>query len=183
MKEKKLAFRDKLKFIIPKLKTRSDYTGKTCLKHHSTLCKVCPLLKKAKAYKIQVMKQQLRHVHEDNPFSTENDLKSCADDPFCHADDLLDTASNNIVTEINSINNSIHTTENTKEHQIGSQLPLDSEILTKFDFGQCPHCGNCYCPRGTRRKRKRNHYRKKISSPNNIPSLLDLPFVVPPKYR
>ena len=49
----KLAFRDKINFIIPKLKNRSVYTGKTCLKHHSILCKVCPLIKRAKTYKTQ----------------------------------------------------------------------------------------------------------------------------------
>ena len=183
MKKTKLAFRDKLKFIIPKLKTRSDYTGKTCLKHHSTLCKVCPLLKKAKAYKVQVIKQQLRYVHEDDPFNNGNDLKSSVNDPFCHGDDLNNTASNKAINKVNNINDSIHTIKNTKETQIGSQLPFGSETLTKFDFIHCPHCKNCYCPRGTRRKRKRRHSRKNSQSSKKIPSLLDLPLVIPFCYR
>ena len=176
MKNTKLPFRHKIKFIIPKLKSRSDYTGKTCLKHHSTLCKVCPLLKKAKAYKVQVIKQQLRHVHKDDPFSSENDLKSVHDDPFCHVDDLDKTALNTI----NSINK---TTHHIKDIQSGSQVSTDPNILTRFYFSLCSHCKNCYCPRGTRKRRKRKHSRKNLASFKKIPSLLDLPFVIPPRYR
>ena len=185
VKDTKLAFRDKLKFIIPKLKSKSDYTGKTCLKHHSTLCKVCPLLRKAKAYKVQVIKQQLQRRHEDDPFSHVDNPKSGVDDLFFRVGDLSNTASNNS----NNINNSVHlikdnTIHGIKDTQFGSQLPIDSEFQTKFDFSLCTHCRNCYCPRGTRRrKHKRKRSKKSSVSVQKIPSLLDLPFVIPPRYR
>ena len=185
VKDTKLAFRDKLKFIIPKLKSKTDYTGKTCLKHHSTLCKVCPLLRKAKAYKVQVIKQQLQRRHENDPFIRIDDPKNSVDDPFCHVGDLTNTASDNI----NNINNSVplikeNLTHSIKDTQIGSQLPTDTELLAKFDFSLCTNCRNCYCPRGTRRrKRKRKHSKKSSTSAQKIPSLLDLPFIIPPQYR
>ena len=177
VKDTKLAFRDKLKFIIPKLKSKSDYTGKTCLKHHSTSCKVCPLLRKAKAYKVQVIKQQLQCRHENDP-------KNGVDDPFFHVGDPTSTASDNI----NNINNSVHLikenlTHSIKDTQSRSQLPIDTELLTKLDFSLCTNCRNCYCPRGTRRKRKRKRSKKSSTSAQKIPSLLDLPFIIPPQYR
>ena len=185
MKDTKLAFRDKLKFIIPKLKSKTDYTGKTCLKHHSTLCKVCPLLRKAKAYKVQVIKQQLQRRHENDPFICIDDLKNGVNDPFFHVGDPTNTASDNI----NDINNSVqlikeNLTHSIKDTQTGSQLPTDTELLAKFDFSLCTNCRNCYCPRGTRRrKRKRKRSKKSTTSAQKIPSLLDLPFIIPPQYR
>ena len=183
VKDTKLAFRDKLKFIIPKLKSKTDYTGKTCLKHHSTLCKVCPLLRKAKAYKVQVIKQQLQRRHESDPFNRINDPKNGVDDPFFHIGDQTNTAS-----DINNINNSVHPikenfTHCIKDTQSGSQLPIDTELLTKLDFSFCTNCRNCYCPRGTRRKRTRKRSKKSLTSAQKIPSLLDLPFIIPPQYR
>ena len=185
MKDTKLAFRDKLKFIIPKLKSKTDYTGKICLKHHSTLCKVCPLLRKAKAYNVQVIKQQLQCRHENDSFIRIDDPKNGVDDPFFHIGDPTNTASDNI----NDINNSVqlikeNLTHSIKDTQTGSQLPTDTELLAKFDFSLCTNCRNCYCPRGTRRrKRKRKRSKKSTTSAQKIPSLLDLPFIIPPQYR
>ena len=185
VKDTKLAFRDKLKFIIPKLKSKSDYTGKTCLKHHSTLCKVCPLLRKAKAYKVQMIRQQLQRRHEGDPFIRVDDPKDGVDDLFLRVSDPSNTASN----DNNNINNSVHlikenSIHNIKDTQFGSQLPVDSKLLTKFDFSLCTNCRNCYCPRGTRRrKHKRKRSKKSSASAQKIPSLLDLPFVIPPRYR
>ena len=182
VKDTKLAFRDKLKFIIPNLKSKTDYTGKTCLKHHSTLCKVCPLLRKAKAYKVQEIKQQLQRRHKNNPFIRDNDPKNSVDDPFFHVGDPTNTASDNI----NDINNSAqlikeNLTHSIKDTQSGSQLPTDTDLLAKFDFSLCTNCRNCYCPRGTRRrKRKRKRSKKSSTSAQKIPSLLDLPFIIPP---
>ena len=75
----KLAFQDEIKFIIPKLThTRIDSTGKTCLKHHSILCKTCPLLKRAK--RIQLHGESIDCCLND-PSSSEDDLNSSDDDP------------------------------------------------------------------------------------------------------
>ena len=72
----KLAFRDKINFIIPKLKNRSDYTGKTCPKHHGILCKVCPLIKRAKTYKTP---KHLVHTALNNNNNLVGDPYSVAD--------------------------------------------------------------------------------------------------------
>ena len=117
---------------------------------------MCPLLRKAKAYKVQVIKQQLQCRHENDPFIRVDDPKNSVDDPFFHVGDPTNTASDNI----NNINNSVqlikeNLTHSIKDTQSGSQLPTDTELLTKFYFNLCTNCRNCYCPRGTRR-RKRN---------------------------
>ena len=75
----KLAFRDKLNFIIPELSKKSDYTGKTCLKHHSILCKVCPLLKRARLHGVKLLQKRSNTVSAD----TDSSSISFACDPSC----------------------------------------------------------------------------------------------------
>ena len=102
IKETKFAFRDKIKFIIPKLnKNHPDYKGKTCLKHHSILCRVCPLIIRAK--RLTTHRQLIsNHVDDlkivdDDPDNYKNDPSSREGDPFCdtasstnnHVDDLV----------------------------------------------------------------------------------------------
>ena len=91
----KLAFKDNINFIIPKLKKKSGYTGKTCIKYHSILCKICPLLKRARIHRFRLLHKRLQTAltaasidtstfssisHEGDPNSVRNP-KNFGNDP------------------------------------------------------------------------------------------------------
>ena len=202
----KLAFRDKINFIIPKLKNRSDYTGKTCLKHHSILCKVCPLIKRAKNYKVQ---RNLVHTALNNGNNIVGDQYHVADpktlsttrllgNPNCQNNPVGDpyTVTDPKISRTTcSVGDPCH-----NKQDLGSdlQIPSGAEATTRSEtpiqipqsaqkgarYTVCPSCSHCCCPRGSSTYRtKKRLSRARQARRSRIPSLLDLPVVVPPKYR
>ena len=68
--EIKYPFLDKINFIIPK----GTKGSKPCIKHHSILCKICPLIRRAHKYRQQSVKTSVRtFIHEDNPAVSDSD--------------------------------------------------------------------------------------------------------------
>ena len=127
----KLAFKDNINFIFPKLKKKSGYTGKTCIKHHSILCRICPLLKRARIHRFRTLHKRLQTdstaasidtntfssvSHDGNPHSVHdpknsgNDPKKPVGDPFSPRTKsptaLVDTV-HTIHTDNSKINNTV----------------------------------------------------------------------------
>ena len=207
----KLAFKDNINFIIPKLKKKSGYTGKTCIKHHSILCRICPLLKRARIHRFRILHKRLQtastaasivtntfsSVSRDsdpysarNPKNFSNDPKNSVDDPFSPRT-KLPTASVDTVHTIHTDNIKINNTvagPSTSHHHIDF-LNQQSGSTT------CSSCATCCCPRGNynfRNTKPKNlgsnrptssSFRGATNQKGSIPSLLDLPFIVPPKYH
>ena len=207
----KLAFKDNIKFIIPKLKKKSGYTGKTCIKHHSILCRICPLLKRARIHRFRTLHKRLQTAstaapidtntvssvsHNSDPYSTCDpknfgyNPKNSVDDPFS-----LRTKSPTASVDTEHI---IHT-DNIK---INNTVAGPSTRNYHIDFlnqqsgtATCYSCATCCCPRGNynfRNTKPKNlgsnrptssSFRGATNQKGSIPSLLDLPFIVPPKSR
>ena len=79
--KKKLPFIDTVHFIIPKQSDIKDkIDSKRCVKHHSVLCKICPIITKAKKilYKSKTQKRVVNHVtdltnHGNDPINIHTD--------------------------------------------------------------------------------------------------------------
>ena len=150
--ELKLAFKDRIDFTIPKNKTEVTY----CTKHHSVLCKSCPLERKAQRDK-----------------SITNQLFSNESNPTCHTDDnripdvkpsdlendpccpdtsqkikpvLVDKSSKN--EKEPDINPIVTSTTNTKVAQ------TQTKSVSTNTLYPCKHCGCCCCIRDKFYKRR-----------------------------
>ena len=208
----KLAFKDKISFIIPKLKKQSGYTGKTCIKHHSILCKICPLLKRARIQKFKLLHKRLQSTAAsldtdtnayssvsctDDPISV-GDPKNFSNDPKNSVDDPVLPRIITTTASFNTVNteHTIHTSDikiNTVSGPSASDHHIDS-INKQSGSTTCSSCATCCCPRGNFKVRKPKHrnlglywvppfFSKRNHSPKGpIPNLLDLPIIVPPKY-
>ena len=188
----KLAFKDKINFIIPKLKKKSDYTGKTCLKHHSILCKVCPLLKRAKLHRSKLLKRIHTASTTSNTLSSDN----CVRDPISVCDPKISGSDpKNFVGDPFSPCNSTVNIKSSKINNTASDLLASvfhsKSINNTKGYTHCPSCAACGCPRGRYRSRQpklpknqcvKGSLVQKLSLQRQIPCLLDLPIVVPPKY-
>ena len=94
--ETKLPFLSKIDFIIPKLnKSIKNNTGKRCIRHHNTLCKVCNLVKRAHLVQKQKLKSEASRRHADdpknhggNPPTYDNNPQIDGNDPFLSATPL-----------------------------------------------------------------------------------------------
>ena len=159
----KLAFKDKINFIIPKLKKKSGYTGKSCIKHHSILCKVCPLLKRARIHRFRLLHKRLQTastasltstsssdncVHDHNsirdPKISGNDPKNSIGNPFLpHSTPTTKTAS------LDTLNTTSHSNiNNTVSDQLASGSHNHS-INNRLGSATCTSCVTCCCPRGS----------------------------------
>ena len=75
--ETKLPFLNEVDFIIPKLnKHIKNSTGKRCIKHHTTLCRVCNLVKRAHLVQKHKLKSEAprRHVGDPNSYGSDPDI-------------------------------------------------------------------------------------------------------------
>ena len=201
---------DNIKFIIPKLKKKSGYTGKTCIKHHSILCRICPFIKKTRIHRFRTLHKGLQTVstaapidtntissvsHDGDPYSAcdpknfGNDLKNSIGDPFSpHT--KLPTASVDTVHTIHTNNIKIN---NTVAGPSTSNYHIDF-LNQQSGSTTCSSCATCCCTRGIynfRNTKPKNlgsnrptssSFRGATNQKGSIPSLLDLPFIVPPKY-
>ena len=88
--ETKLPFLNEVDFIIPKLnKHIKNSTGKRCIKHHTTLCRVCNLVKRAYLVQNHKLKSEApqRHIGDPNSYGSDpniydNDPHIDGSDPF-----------------------------------------------------------------------------------------------------
>ena len=207
----KLAFKDKLHFIIPKLKKKSGYTGKTYIKHHSILCKICPLLKRARIHRFRLLHKRLQtalttasidtgtcsRVNHDGDPNSVRDPKNFSNDPKNSVGDPFSPRSKPPTASIDT-EHTIHP-DNIK---INNTVAGPSISSYNIDFlnqqsgsTTCSSCATCCCPRGTYNLRKTkpkslgshrptfSSFRENTALKGSIPSLLDLPLIVPPIYR
>ena len=80
--EIKYSFLDKINFNIPK----GIKGSKPCIKHHSILCKVCPLSRRAHKYRQQSVKISVRtFIQEDNPTVSDGNPKIHLNNPPTNA--------------------------------------------------------------------------------------------------
>ena len=86
--ETKLPFLNEVDFIIPKLhKHIKNSTGKRCVKHHTTLCRVCNLVKRAHLVQKHKLKSEApqRHVGDPNNYGSDPDIYD--NDPHINGSD------------------------------------------------------------------------------------------------
>ena len=168
---KKLPFVDTVHFIIPKQSDIKDNKYKRCLKHHSVLCKICPIITKARKlyYKSKSSTQKGYTPLESDPSNHGTDPINSGTDPDIHVADPELATDSSILPQLSKERppksltpaKSVETTPNSVPSLLNLKIP------------SCPMCGCCVCPRGSISK---NQTRK-------IPKLLSLPIIVPPKYR
>ena len=152
------------------------------MRHHSILCRVCNLLKRAKTYR------KTHRAYVDDHITHVGDPECYVDDPFVNVDDP-DT---NI-----HINNTVRCEGDPQSYDNDSIASVGDPITSygqnniakavKPDFvikyPICPHCSTCTCPRGDYQERTKDlnliaPFKKPI-----VPCLLELPLLVPLKYR
>ena len=75
-------------YIIPKLnKCIKNNTGKRCIRHHNTLCKVCNLVRRAHLVQKQKLKSEASRRHADDPKNHGSDPPTYNNDPRIDGND------------------------------------------------------------------------------------------------
>ena len=231
--ETKLPFLDKLNFIIPRLINNinniDNSTGKKCTKHHTVLCRVCNLVKRA--HSVQRNKLKSLRIHTDDRSISAGDPNNYADDlpidghdPFMPTPPLEERNQLALVQSANSSANRVQ--KNTpiatsplpqlfdKSLELNPVKGIEQKASAKKRRrnkrkatekpSKCPSCGGCTCPRGTFKPKETGGKRgpqttppptvvrppsllnipvHRPTPPPSIPNLLDLPIVIPPRYR
>ena len=174
--EKKLPFIDTVHFIIPKHSDiRDNKNNKRCIRHHSVLCKVCPIIAKAKKilHKSKIQKQIVCHGTDLSIHGT--DLKNIGTDPVIPVGNLRSptTAEQPAVLSPASPVPLVKLNDSVGLHPENPQTHIPSLLDLPIRTPSCTLCGCCICPRGTPPKKLER----------KIPNLLSLPIVIPHQYQ
>ena len=157
----KLAFKDKVNFIIPKLKKKSGYTGKTCIKHHSILCKICSLLKRARIHRFRLLHKRLQTASAAASLITTSSSGGRDGDPnsVCDPKIFSNDPNNSVgdpflprtVTASLDTFNTVHTSHTKITNTVlgPSVSGYHSPFINKnLGSTTCSSCATCCCPRG-----------------------------------
>ena len=166
-KQTKYPSQDKLSFIIPK----GAKGPSSCVKHHSTLCKVCPLIKRA--HKHQLKQSQYNKsckslkIHVGDPLLHDDNLVIHANDPAKSVGNppnlsIEAVAQESISTTLIHVHDPVAPNDNLKIHLDNPPVSLHTPPLPNSPAPQpaplplpnfsftCTFCGCCTCTREQR---------------------------------
>ena len=146
------------------------------------MCRVCNLLKRAKIYR------NTHRAYVDDHNSNVGDPECYVDDPLINVDDPdTRTHLNNTVRcegDPQTYDNDSFASVGdliTHSNQNNIEKAVKPDFVIKYPI--CPHCSTCTCPRGDYKERTKDLSLIAPFKKPTVPCLLELPLLVPLKYR
>ena len=189
-KQLKFPFTDKVNFRIPKKKTGIKY----CIKHHSTLCKVCSLIRRAQRDKI--IHTRIFNQTKDLVLpSPNNNLQLTETAELKPSENNLEISNNKSNLKqtsksafpVNTLRTPIHNQEPlaVKPTIVAQAKPLSPTPTTRTRNCQgrksyiCKYCGCCCCPRDKQYLKAKQHRGRRpykvFTQPPSFQTQLNIP--------